>query len=542
MKNKPIVLLLAVLTSLNVNAQTIDVNTQGELFEHLWSVGTSAGRVNEGLRASWRDQLKLVKENCGFQNLRMHGLFDDDMCIYFPQRDGSVIYNWQYVDDVYDFLLSLGIRPFVELSFFPTGIAAKDSRTQMWYRNKITPDSATFDKWHDLIKAFAQHVVDRYGLDEVKTWRFEVWNEPNLYRGFLEGTRSDYFRLYKESALALKAVSPELKVGGPATSNFIADHRHDGEIIDHKKSFFYPQDQINKQQWHGIWIEEFLDYCWREQLTVDFVSCHPYPTDYALDPVSGRSKDAIRYVNSTRDDIDWLARTVKASHYPDAELQMSEWSSSPNSRDAMHDVLPPAAYVVKVNLDCIGRAQSLYYWTFTDIFEEKGGGQEIYHGGFGMINFQGIVKPTYHAYRMLHQLGDVKLYYKEPIFVSRHSDSGKITALAYNYPDEYRDAVPSARNLNNYIEGVSSKQLDLRLTGLRLGAVFVIETLDKDHGNAYDEWIRMGKPHSPTRAETEHLRQYAQQTLKETMCADAEGTLVIRREISPWSLILISEL
>ena len=542
MKNKPIVLLLAVLTSLNVNAQTIDVNTQGELFEHLWSVGTSAGRVNEGLRASWRDQLKLVKENCGFQNLRMHGLFDDDMCIYFPQRDGSVIYNWQYVDDVYDFLLSLGIRPFVELSFFPTGIAAKDSRTQMWYRNKITPDSATFDKWHDLIKAFAQHVVDRYGLDEVKTWRFEVWNEPNLYRGFLEGTRSDYFRLYKESALALKAVSPELKVGGPATSNFIADHRHDGEIIDHKKSFFYPQDQINKQQWHGIWIEEFLDYCWREQLPVDFVSCHPYPTDYALDPVSGRSKDAIRYVNSTRDDIDWLARTVKASHYPDAELQMSEWSSSPNSRDAMHDVLPPAAYVVKVNLDCIGRAQSLYYWTFTDIFEEKGGGQEIYHGGFGMINFQGIVKPTYHAYRMLHQLGDVKLYYKDPIFVSRHSDSGKITALAYNYPDEYRDAVPSARNLNNYIEGVSSKQLDLRLTGLRPSAVFVIETLDKDHGNAYDEWIRMGKPHSPTRAETEHLRQYAQQTLKETMCADAEGTLVIRREISPWSLILISEL
>jgi xylan 1,4-beta-xylosidase len=77
---------------------------------------------------------------------------------------------------------------------------------------------------------------------------------------------------------------------------------------------------------------------------------------------------------------------------------------------------------------------------------------------------------------------------------------------------------------------------------LRPGAVFVIETLDKDHGNAYDEWIRMGKPHSPTRAETEHLRQYAQQTLKETMCADAEGTLVIRREISPWSLILISEL
>ena len=523
-------------------SQTIDTNAPGEKFEHLWSVGTSAGRVAEGLRAGWREQLKLVKENCGFETLRMHGLFDDDMCVYFPQRDGSVVYNWQYIDDVYDYMLDLGVRPFVELSFFPTGVAAPDTRSQMWYRNKITPDSATFDKWHDLVRAFARHVVDRYGIDEVSQWRFEVWNEPNLYRGFLDGTRSDYFRLYKASALALKEVSPLLKVGGPATSNFIADHRHDGEITDHQKSHFYPQDQINRQQWHGIWIEEFLDYCWREQLPVDFVSCHPYPTDYALDPVSGRSKDAIRYVNSTRDDIDWLARTVRASHYPEAELQMSEWSSSPNSRDAMHDVLPPAAYVVKVNLDCIGRAQSLYYWTFTDIFEEKGGGQTPFHGGFGMITFQGWKKPSFHAYRMLHQLGDERLYYQEPLFVSRHSDSGKITALAYNYPDEYTETVPSARNLNSYMEGVSPKLLDLRLTGLRPGAVFQIETLDKDHGNAYDEWVRMGRPHSPSRAETEHLRQQAMQTRRETVVADADGVLTLHRELAPWSLVLITEL
>ena len=143
---------------------------------------------------------------------------------------------------------------------------------------------------------------------------------------------------------------------------------------------------------------------------------------------------------------------------------------------------------------------------------------------------------------MLHQLGDERLYYQEPLFVSRHSDSGKITALAYNYPDEYTETVPSARNLNSYMEGVSPKLLDLRLTGLRPGAVFQIETLDKDHGNAYDEWVRMGRPHSPSRAETEHLRQQAMQTRRETVVADADGVLTLHRELAPWSLVLITEL
>lgn len=129
----------------------------------------------------------------------------------------------------------------------------------------MSVDRNNFVKWHDLVKEFTQHVVDRYGIDEVLTWYFEVWNEPNLNlnpkAGFFDGTKSDYFRLYKESVNAIKSVDNRLKVGGPATSNFIADERHDGEIMDHKKSVFYSQDVINTKQWKGVWIEDFLRYC-----------------------------------------------------------------------------------------------------------------------------------------------------------------------------------------------------------------------------------------------------------------------------------------
>lgn len=526
-------------------AQTVDVNATGEPFVHYWSEGTCAGRVNEGLRIGWIEQLALVKEQCGFKYLRMHDIFNDDMFVCFEKKDGTIVYNWQYIDEVYDRMLDLGVRPFVELSFFPKAIAAKDTKMQMWYRNRITYDHANLGKWHDLIKAFTQHVVDRYGLEEVLTWYFEVWNEPNLNMnpkaGFFDGTRTDYFNLYKEAAKAIKSVDSRLKVGGPATSNFIADNRHDGEVFDHNKSRFYSQDKINKQKWEGVWIKDFIRFCEKENLPMDFISTHPYPTDYALDPETGKSKDAIRYVNSLRDDITWLREQIASSAYPDAELHLTEWSTSPNSRDAMHDILPPAAYIIKCNLDCIGMTNSLMYWTFTDIFEEKGGGESIFHGGFGMINFQGLVKPSFHAYRMLHRLGDVRIFHDDKTFVSRSSSTGKVSAVVYNYPVEYEEAVPASRNFSNYMQA-SSKELDLILEGLKPGTVFMVETLDKEHGNVYDDYVEIGSPHSPTREQIAYLKNKAWDTVKETVAVGQDGVLRLSRELAPWTCILVEEL
>ena len=544
MKDKKIILAsLAFMWGMMLPAQNIDV-TEGkaEAFSHYWSVGVGAGRVNEGLRAGWLDHLKMVKEHCGFRYVRMHDLFNDDMFVYFEKPDGKVVYNWQYVDEVYDRMLSLGVKPFVELSFFPTGIAAKDSKTQMWYKNKVTVDRNNFGKWHDLILAFTRHVVERYGIDEVRTWYFEVWNEANLhYPGFFDGTKTDYFELYRQAAKAIKAVDSKLKVGGPATSNFVADTRFDGDVYDYGKSVFYTQDKINKQQWKGVWIEDFLHFCEKEGLPVDFVSTHPYPTDYALDPEAGRGKDAIRYVHSLHDDVTWLREVLAKSKYPHAEIHLTEWSTSPNSRDAMHDLLPPAAYIIKANLDCIGLANSLMYWTFTDVFEEKGGGEEAFHGGFGMINFRGIVKPSFHAYRMLNALGDEKLYYKDPLFVSRSSRTGKVTALAFNYPAEFEEHVPAARDKGTYMNA-SSKQVEVCLKGFKPGTTFALELLDETHGNAYAAYAAMGKPHSLSHGMVKTLKEKAWGTAKETVCADEDGVLRFSRELQPWACLLVTEL
>ena len=187
----------------------VDAQSAGAPLGHYWSVGVGAGRVNEGLRAGWHEHLVDVRDNCGFRYVRMHDTFNDDMFVCFPKKRGTgMVYSWQYIDDVYDRMLAEGVRPFVEFSFFPSCLAAEGTRRQMWYRNCVTIDRAKLPQWGELCEAFVRHVVERYGLEEVKNWYFEVWNEPNLYNGFFEGTKSDYFELYRVSALAVKRVSP----------------------------------------------------------------------------------------------------------------------------------------------------------------------------------------------------------------------------------------------------------------------------------------------------------------------------------------------
>ncbi|MCB4807960.1 hypothetical protein LG651_06820 [Tamlana sp. 62-3] len=533
---------IAIISFWFLNAQNniqIDATHEGTTFNPYWSKVVGAGRANEALRAGWLEQMQQVQENCGFQYVRFHGLFHDDMFPVIIEK-GKTVYNWQYIDDVFDRLLDLNVKPFVELAFLPSSMAAEDSKTVFWWKAKVTPKEDTFTQWYDLIKAFTQHCVDRYGIEEVLTWYFEVWNEPNLYPFFWHGTKSQYFEMYKQSALAVKSIDSRLKIGGPSTSNFVPDARFDGEIINnHVSEEIFKIEDINALKWHGVWIEDFLKYCKKENLPVDFVSTHPYPTDYAFNPETGKGRGLTRYVHSVKEDLVWLKNTISKSAYPNAEIHLTEWNTSPSSRDAMHDRLPAAAYIVKSNLDCIGLTNSLAFWTFTDIFEEKGGASSIFHGGFGMINYQGLVKPSYHAYRMLNQLGNQQLYKDEYLFISKKSNDNKIVALAYNYPKEYENAVPSGSNKR---ESGTSKPLNFTIKNLKPGALFELEILDKDHGNIHNFWETMGKPEPPTREQIKTMKVFANTMDKKFIKANNNGVLTINHEITPWSLVLIKQI
>ncbi|MCZ4223475.1 GH39 family glycosyl hydrolase [Pedobacter rhodius] len=514
----------------------VNANAAGKKIKHFWSTCVGAGRANEGLRASWLEQLKLSQDLCGFKYCRFHGLFHDDMFVY-QEINRKAVYNWQYIDDLFDRMLDIGVKPFVELGFMPKDLSSNDTTMQFWWKAHISPPK-DYAKWAALVSEFTKHCISRYGLNEVRTWYFEVWNEPNL-RGFWLGTKAQYFELYKVSVKAIKAIDQKIPVGGPSTSNFVPDERFDGDLEDKSKHKTLTVKDINTLEWRAVWIKDFLIYCKQENLPVDFVSTHPYPTDWALDPMTGKGGGAVRKVNATKEDLTWLKKTIKESAYPNAEIHCTEWSSSPSSRDTTHDSLQAATFIIKANVESIGLADSLSYWTFSDIFEEKGGGASIFHGGFGLINFQGIVKPSFHAYRMLNRLGDEVIHQQEGIIITRNSKTKKITTLLYHYPAERKNVVDG--NVEAVLNSGSDRKFDVLLSGLKAKSEFEIEILDKNNGFAYPKWKQMGGPEPPTREQTKALKKIAMEVKIEKTSADASGKLNWGRNLHPWDCVLLSE-
>ena len=359
-----------------------------------------AGRAAEGLRADWQRQLTYVHEQCGFTYLRMHGLLGDDMGVYREDKHGRPEYNWQYIDEVYDFLLRIHMKPFVELGFSP-GALASGSKTSFWWKGNVTKPKDP-RKWEDLIRALVAHFKERYGEAEVRSWYFEVWNEPNL-DGFFAGTQQDYFELYATTARAIKSVSSAYRVGGPATAGC-------------------------------AWVPEFIAYCTANHVPVDFVSSHDYAVDVGHLDENGSAGTVLSHnPRSIFGNVLRMREQISASRRPDLELHLTEWSASYTPADPIHDSYHSAAFILDKLKKSGGAASSMSYWVFTDIFEEAGPRFTPFHGGFGLLNYQDIRKPAFFAYQFLNRLGPREVESSDPASTVTTDDRGNVQVLAWDF-------------------------------------------------------------------------------------------------------------
>jgi xylan 1,4-beta-xylosidase len=506
--------------------------------DHYWSRVVGAGRANEGLRADWQRQLADAHRLGGFEYVRFHGLFHGDMFVY-REIDGVVAPSFHYIDVLFDAILAARMRPFVEFGFSPPELARKTATVFWWGGNGAPPTD--YAKWAALVRATVEHWIERYGIDEVRTWYFEVWNEPNL-GPFFRGTRSEYFELYRATAGAVKAVDADLRVGGPATSNFVPDARFDGETEDtaqHQTVLTAPD--LDALDWQPVWLEAFLRFCAANRLPVDFVSCHPYPTDWALDG-HGNGRKLTRGVEATPTDLRRVREIVDAGPYPEAEIHLTEWSSSSSSRDFTHDYPQAAAFVVRTVLASIGLVDSLAYWTFTDVFEEEGAGRDPFHGGFGMLNQNGIPKPTMHAYRMLNALGH-RLVHREPgLVVTRRG--ARVVALAVHYPSEVALSVPASFDTRAVAESTLAtgkpQELRLRIAGLTSGTHYTLEVVDDENGWAMAEWAHRGQSHNLSIADAAAIRASAKRGAVTELVVSGDGVLEVDARLRPWAIALLS--
>jgi xylan 1,4-beta-xylosidase len=440
----------------------VDLSSPTRPLPHFWEQMFGSGRAVLSLRDSYRLDLRKVKQATDFKYVRFHAILHDEVGVYDENAQGDAIYNFSYVDQIYDGLLENGVRPFVELSFMPAKLAARQDLHSFWYKPNVSPPKS-WDKWGELISHLAQHLVDRYGIDEVSQWYFEVWNEPNI--DFWAGEPKDqtYFQLYDVAARALKGVSPRLRVGGPATAQ-------------------------------AAWVDRFIQHVAENHAPADFVSTHVYGNDLSTD-VFGTKEDIPRTQMVCR-----AARKVhdqaKSSAMPELPVFFTEYNASYKTEPDVTDAPFMGPWLADTIRQCDGLVDMLSYWAFSDVFEEQGVVKRPFYGGYGLIAEGSVPKPAFNAFLLLHKLGEQR--------IANDSQSALITKRADG------TIVMAVWNLWLPEESGKPKEVKIQLQGRKGELYAYIYRVDANHGSALQRYAQMGRPEYPTPKQWEELRRAAQ--------------------------------
>jgi len=438
----------------------VDANAATRPFPHFWEHMFGSGRALLSLREGYREDLRAVRRITSIGYVRFHGIFLDDMGVYTEGPKAAPVYNFSYIDQVYDGLLANGVRPFVEISFMPRQLAKRDIRQSFWYRPVVSPPK-DYARWDALIDAFARHLLERYGVEELSQWYFEVWNEPNLDFWGGQPRQSTYWELYDHTVRALKAVSPRLRVGGPATAQ-------------------------------AAWVPAFIRHCKEHDVPVDFVSTHVYGDDTAKDVFGTREQ--IPRKDMVCRAVQKVHAEIQASAAPELPLIWSEFNASWGNHPAVTDAPYMGPWLAETVSQCDGLTQDMSYWTFSDVFEEQGVVRTPFYGGFGLLAVGGIPKPAFNAFALLHQLGDQRMASDaDGALLTRRAD-GTLVIAVWNYADPgttppVRQVVLSLRN--------------------RATSTVTVQSIDAEHGNFRGAYARMGSPGNPTQGQLAELRAAA---------------------------------
>jgi beta-xylosidase len=418
-------------------------------------------------------QVKTAVDELGFRSIRFHALFHDAMGVV-KVEGGRTTYDFSAIDKLYDGLLARGIRPFVELGFTPEALATSKQTIFYWKGNTSHPQR---EGWVALVDAFVRHVVQRYGIEEVRRWPFEVWNEPNLDGFWERADQAAYFALYADTARAIKRIDAGIQVGGPSTAG-------------------------------AAWIPEFLANAKANAVPVDFVTTHTYGVDHGfLDEYGEDDRKLSPNPDSIVGDVRRVREQIQASAFPGLPLYITEWSTSYNPRDLVHDSYISAPWILAKLRATRGLAQAMSYWTYSDLFEEAGPPPTPFHGGFGLLTREGVRKPAFFAYKYLNALRGMEIPSSDPGVLAA-ADGDTTTALVWDWqpPDQSAEKATNRSFFGRPVPAAASRPVVLSLGGLQPGRYRLqLRRTGFEANDAQTAYLKMGSPKALTPAQLKRL-------------------------------------
>ncbi len=487
-----------------------------EKFRKHWQFSVGSPHATYALRHDWVNQLKLIRNELGIERVRFHGIFCDDMhtihkltdIFPIPMGNKVVEKSFRWCMTAYDNILEAGMKPFVEISFMPVHLSKKNKKGTFFYKPNISPPKNP-SLWEEYIEDFINALIERYGKEEISTWYFEVWNEPDLRLPFFAGSKNDYFRLYELTVKAIKKVCPEIKVGGPSTSG-------------------------------SKWLREFISYCKERNIPLDFVTTHQYAGDALggidsshektkinVDPfaaIKKKPEDTLLsvfrrlmmtdrvYSSLKRDNLIISAENSKniAGTLP---LFYTEWNLCASFSAECNDTRMTASYDLHSILGTGNVIDGSSIWCFTDLFEELHPFPQEFHGGFGMLTQSGIKKPLFHTLKYLGNMPEDRILL--------NSYGGNSTVAAFR--DE--KSLHIAATLTVTDNKKTAETIDFSIEAENEPSYVRIVRIDENHCNPYKEWQKLGAPDMPTKDQLEMISENSKPSWEELSFSYKNNTL-----------------
>lgn len=497
------------------HTDTISINVKAEnhpyqTLRHTWRNVLCVSSAADLLQGNVQQMLRRIQKEVGFRYIKFNGLFSDELHIFNRSRDGNITYSFAYADQLFDFLLEIGLKPFLQLSFMPRALA-KDPQRQLL--NCIVSEPVSNADWGALVTAVTEHLLARYGIEELRSWKFSVWSQPDtpadLY-GF--SSNEAFYEFYRITRQAVKKCDARLCFGAPAMY------------------YLLQKDYVN-------WYIPFLQWCRVHSCEPDFLNFHYYDT--VLDAASETGQESFGFLHSMRlretsdgfnDFVTQIISEVHTCCPEDIPIYLTAWNNTPSQQDYLNDTCFKSCYIARCILENYDRLESFGYWALTDFMGEAPLPEETFFGGLGLFTKEGLPKASYYTFTLLRSLGNELLGRGPGWFITRECEQWQI--LLYNYrhfSHLYAQGERFDMTFTDRYTPFSPEQLldvHITLTDMPDGAYTVTtETLNRASGSAFDLWCSMGAVAPVTRRDLDYLEKKSLPARQKCVLSSKQNTL-----------------
>jgi beta-xylosidase/AraC-like DNA-binding protein len=487
---------------------TIDVDARkGVHYERPWEKVINLGFAHDFVKSDFFDQINLLQKETPFRYGRFHGLFEESaLVVKEPRKE----YNFVRIDRIINFLYQVKLIPFVELGFKSYMIQGKHG--EHIFNNNKEIQNIPRDEYENLIAKFLKHMVNRYGLQEVNHWRFEMMLPAGDNLDYTKSDIDAYIEQFVKIKKIIKDIAPSAMIGGPGF-NLTRPENLD----------------VMVKILHGL--EE-------QDCSPDFFSFYAF--SFSPMPAAGESVKNIllweKYETVKR--IAWAKQFIQSVNPAIKNFFVTEWNLDFSCRNRIHDSLVKAPFILQNSIDAIGTMDALCYWLVSDISAEYSDSSAILFGGAGLLSRHGIRKPPFFAYHFLSALGPVLLAKGEGYIVTEKSENN-YAAIVFNYKyisNQSRlrnDFHELSRDPQDFLEDKDGLVVSLRIGNICPGKYKVKHHILNTHwGSVYDIWKNMSAAEELSDSEASWLERTCVPALRIDF-QEGTGNIVIECELEP---------